>query len=309
MLQNLIAYLNFRFFYNLVCGLALLAIVPVAVAGPATENECNALKKDASVASNVIVCTKGYKLHLYSDMGVLQGNYIQLTQGSLEEVSYDGKVVRKIELKGKNSWSQVVEEEDGTFSTTYSATDSVKPNSDLLPPAIFNMTVSFGTRTTSFSEPGPCSSCTDKNNGTPTFGNWQNPDNGRCKQSDSSTGPFKRQCTSTVTVEKDVLQYNFKVANWDFQDSANKLRYRVNLKTKKDKDFFPLSESIEVNLVGTGLIELSNEGVITKTVNNSDEAVSNESVSVDVTIDNKEDNKLDFEFGVGAYPNGYHFDY
>lgn len=257
----------------LVCCLLTIAISPLRALPTADQSECQSLRIDASITAingtSVIACNHGEKLLLYSNMAALQGNYIEFTQGSLEEVTPDGELVRSIKLDGRTDWSPIAEA-DGIFSTVYSAEEKRAAGDFQGEPLRLNMLVTFDSRTEVSAVNCPIQSA---------------------------------GCESEVAAGKDILQFGFRVSNWEFEYAANRLRYRMDLKTREDTDFFTASASAstEVGLADNELTEIASENLI-KSAHNVVQ-----SLLVDVSVDHSQQNKLKYAFSVESNPAGHEF--
>jgi len=245
-------------------------------------------------------------LSLHSTMSVLQGNYLLLDQGKLEELDYNGKVVRTMSLQ-KGFWSEAEETLDGgLYSATYTATDTKKTAQGAWP-AIFRMTAIFGVqRSVTVESPAICSACT-----AGTSGMCQHNVNKKCKAFNPSTNscPNPRNfspCSRETVVERDLLTFSVALSNWAFQDALNTLRLKLTLEPKKDKKVFPVASDdwAELNLEETGLITLPTLAVVEDLWQNS------QYMSVGNTVDFDE-KKATIEFNIPSFADGsayYNYD-
>jgi hypothetical protein len=162
------------------------------------------------------------------------------------------RAVRRMMLKaGKDAeWSDRLLQ-DGISTTTYELEESARGASGksgksskksgksekgpVAPPATFSMTTHFGVLTTSTVEDVLCPNCAGG-----TIGTCQNRAtlacaapiaNGRCPRRFSP-------CTETVVVEKDTMLLSASLADWQFQDAGNVLRFRVRLRIRNDTGVF-----------------------------------------------------------------------
>ena len=103
------------------------------------------------------------------------------------------------------------------------------------PPATFSTTTHFGMITSSTLEDIPCPNCSGGG-----FGTCQNAGTLACAPPVASGSCPRRfsKCTALLTVEKDTLYLAMTLADWEFQDPGNVLRYRIRLRIRKDTGVF-----------------------------------------------------------------------
>lgn len=193
----------------------------------------------------------GHKLLIHSDF--LGGDDIEIHQGKLIEKDPEGAIVQQMNVKsGNNTWSSVLEQE-GLISSRFHAGEQDSPS--------LRTTIYFGTQTTTWSEPLPCSGCKPG-----TSGFCKNP-KGRCGGTPGACPNSKfTECPPTVmSIKKDTLRPSF-VVKWRFQDPANTLHYQLEFRTEKAK-VKGKKDGESVSLQDSGILELKSEAIIRTTDN------------------------------------------
>ncbi|MDA1184172.1 MAG: hypothetical protein O2930_05955 [Acidobacteria bacterium] len=258
--------------------LSALCIVPALTLVPNGQQEASAQYVFAQTMEECrlagpgytqeFMCADGEKLRLYSSRPFLIGHYIEVVPDALVEWNpVTNSAVRRMKLKagGDAEWSDrlfsngvsktryLLEEKakggslksDKSDKSTKSgksgkASTTSKPSGKsqkgpVLPPATFSMTTHFGVITSSTFEDVPCPNCSGGG-----YGSCQNARTLACAPPSASGACPRRfsKCTATLTVEKDTMLLSATLANWEFQDAGNVLRYRVRLRIRKDTGVF-----------------------------------------------------------------------
>jgi hypothetical protein len=258
-----------------VAVVAALCIIPALTLIPNGQQEAFAQVgfaqtmekcKDAGPGyTQEFMCAAGEKLRLYSSRPFLIGHYIEVVPDALVEWNpVTERAVRRMKLKADKDaeWSDRLER-DGVSTTTYLLEEKAKGESrksgksgksnksskksqksgksqkslkgPVAPPATFSMTTHFGMITSSTLEDIPCPNCSGAG-----FGTCQNARTLACAPPSASGNCPRRfaKCTAILTVEKDTMLLQATLADWEFQDAGNVLRYRVRLRIRKDTGVF-----------------------------------------------------------------------